>query len=128
METLEGDYSSLGSISCAGALEQSYSSWAELNLFGLDADLVSPADLEDIYAEIHKSVDQAVSAISQKGIFTPETIKQQNRKVIEKLAGLENATPQHTPLTLTSSLSGTIPAAITLKTYLNQCATVIVNE
>ena len=122
METLEGDYSSLGSISCAGAVEQSYSSWAELNLFGLDA------DLEDIYAEIHKSVDQAVSAISQKGIFTPETIKQQNRKVIEKLAGLENATPQHTPLTLTSSLSGTIPAAITLKTYLNQCATVIVNE
>ena len=128
METLEGDYSSLGSISCAEAVEQSYSSWAELSFFGLDADLVSPADLEDIYAEIHKSVDQAVSVISQKGIFTPETIKQQNRKVIEKLAGLENATLQHIPLTLTSSLSGTIPTAITLKTYLNQCATVIVNE
>ncbi len=112
METFEAVCPSFGSTDCAGIIEQSYDPWIELNLFGLEEDHVSPTDLEEIYAGVHKSVDQAVSTISQQGRFTPETIKQQNRKVFEKLSGLENDILRRTPLNSTSSLSGTSTSAV----------------
>lgn len=103
-------------MDCAAANDQSYDSWPELNLlYGLEADHVRPTDLEEIYAGIHNSVDQAVSTISQQGRFTRETIKQQNLKVFEKLSRLENVILPRIPLTSTSSLPETGTSTIPLK-------------
>ena len=117
METSEGLCSSFGSVDYAGAFEQSYDPWAEIDWFGLEAVHVSPTNLEEIYAGIHRSIDQAISTISQRGHFAPETIRQQNSKVVEKLSGLENEALRHTPVTSTSSLSGVSTPAIPAGMY-----------
>lgn len=106
MVVYEAACSSFGPMDCAAAIEQTYDPWAELDLFGLVSGPGCPTDLEEIYAGVHRSVDQAVSTISQEGRFTPETIKQQNRKVVEKLSVLEDEVLRRTPSSSTSSMSG----------------------
>lgn len=109
---------------CVGANEQSYDPWVDLHLLGLEADHLSPTDVEKIYAGIHKSVDQAVSTILQQGSFTSNTVEQQNRKVFEKLYELEKEVLRRTSLTSTSSLSVTSMLAVSVRFgYFGLCAT-----
>ena len=109
MESFETTCSGLDSMVAAATIDLNHGlDWSELDLFGLDATHasvpVNATNVEEIYAEIHKSVDQAVSTINQQGRFTPESIKQQNRKVVDKLSGLENDILQRTHSIFDSSL------------------------
>ena len=115
METFGAVCSNFSFTECTGANDQNYDPWADLHLLGLETDHLSPTDLENIYAGIHKSIDQAVSTILQQGSFTSQTIEQQNRKVFEKLYRLEKEILRRTPLTSTSSLSVTSTLAFAVR-------------
>ena len=106
MDDFEAICSSLGSANDTGNNQQSYEPWPELDLFDIGAAnaLAGPTDnLEEIYSEVHRSVDHVVSAINRQGLFIPETIKVQNRKVVNKLSDLENEVQRRTPSASISS-------------------------
>ncbi|KAH6635856.1 hypothetical protein F5144DRAFT_487778 [Chaetomium tenue] len=50
-----------------------------------------PDDIENIYTGLHRCVDQVVATISVRGPPRLDQIKEQNRKVIDKLRTLESA-------------------------------------
>lgn len=46
--------------------------------------------VEDSYAQIHRTIDEAVSAITRERPTALESIKQHNRKIVDKLSLLES--------------------------------------
>lgn len=64
-----------------------------------------PVRIEDIYADVHRSIDQIRSSVTHETVVAPDQIKEENRKVFEKLSHLEHEVQQR------SSVAPTSPSA-----------------
>ncbi|KAI0124101.1 hypothetical protein BJ170DRAFT_712013 [Xylariales sp. AK1849] len=86
---------------------QSHASWtpSDTSFFDFDLSVYESPNIEDIYAEVHKSIDQIRSMAISQTEFASDRIKEENSKVVEKLFSLEHDVVRRSSTTPNASLA-----------------------
>ncbi|KAH6659145.1 hypothetical protein BKA67DRAFT_685727 [Truncatella angustata] len=78
----------------------------DTSFFDFDLSVFESPNIEDIYAEVHRSIDQIHSMALSQTAFAPDRIKEENSKVVEKLFSLEHDVVRRSSTTPNSSSAG----------------------